>query len=89
MPVQITQCLGKHPRLRGDRRSEGELRAAWAETPPLARGSGDVKRLLHHEEGNTPACAGIRRKAQTALVLCEKHPRLRGDQSATKSAPAM
>jgi len=48
----------RHPRSRGEGLPARPISVRWSETPPLARGRGDVRPRRHPAPGDTPARAG-------------------------------
>ena len=72
-------CRREHPRVRGDHQQPVAGAAVVAGTPPRARGSRLGRDRTHRARGNTPACAGITRRARGRSQRAWEHPRVRGD----------
>ena len=69
-----------HPRLRGEQPIMAAHVSALVGSPPLARGTADVKRGGNQKWRITPACAGNRERGLFQIPSTEDHPRLRGEQ---------
>ena len=69
-----------HPRLRGEQFGQKGKPNGYKGSPPLARGTGYsfAKGKMGH--GITPACAGNSCTVAPIFLLCQDHPRLRGEQ---------
>ena len=76
----------KHPRLRGEDGLFRAISVIHRETPPLTRGRLERQALCLESVGNTPAYAGKTTTDRYLATGAEKHPRLRGEDSAP-SAP--
>ena len=70
-----------HPRMRGDHATPTQNSPMELGPPPHARGSRRVPRLVVHEAGPTPACAGITTTRSAAAARPPAHPRMRGDHT--------
>ncbi len=66
-----------HPRLRGEHKASRPKPAARWDSPPLARGTHRLGRVLTVWGGLTPACAGNTPAGTRAHRLGRTHPRLR------------
>ena len=83
-PQGVTTCLlsfSKHPRLRGEDKKLLSRLNSLRETPPLTRGRQGHASPSKDGNRNTPAYAGKTLFAFPASSSCQKHPRLRGEDS--------
>ena len=70
----------EHPRVRGDEEGNHRHGDRPQGTPPRARGRELVVCEKRTRQGNTPACAGTRRRTASAIRRWWEHPRVRGDE---------
>ena len=69
------------PRLRGEQGKCVNYCRIFLGSPPLARGTGLIKRRKVAKWGITPACAGNSHHSMLYLRVRWDHPRLRGEQA--------
>ena len=81
--VAVARAMhGDHPRLRGEQIPGYPFLHAATGSPPLARGTGEIKAAMLTLTGITPACAGNRPVPGRPRENGRDHPRLRGEQLA-------
>ena len=79
--VAVARAMhGDHPRLRGEQIPGYPFLHAATGSPPLARGTGEIKAAMLTLTGITPACAGNSYTSNINPHLGQDHPRLRGEQ---------
>ena len=79
--VAVARAMhGDHPRLRGEQIPGYPFLHAATGSPPLARGTGEIKAAMLTLTGITPACAGNRPVPGRPRENGRDHPRLRGEQ---------
>ena len=74
------RIAGDHPRLRGEQGADLQIISENVGSPPLARGTGNISRVIGLFTRITPACAGNRRLFAKMPKYLWDHPRLRGEQ---------
>ena len=73
----------KHPHVRGEDFLATGFGTRFRETPPRAWGRRDFTRPMDSRERNTPTCVGKTGQRRQMLRLWQKHPHVRGEDSAT------
>ena len=73
-----------HPRLRGEKSVQDEMRRNDWGSPPLARGKEHGPVPGRRPAGITPACAGKSMNFSFLLAFYRDHPRLRGEKLAVR-----
>ena len=76
----IVSAARDHPRLRGEKHTEGEPTCRRLGSSPLARGKDFFLRIGGGYEGIIPACAGKRLSTARFDFDFQDHPRLRGEK---------
>ena len=74
-----------HPRLRGEQVLPASPRVGSLGSPPLARGTANIRHRFILLSRITPACAGNSFWCLVATVGRRDHPRLRGEQHAVST----
>ncbi len=76
----------KHPHLRGEDSLPDDFLGWEWETPPPAWGRHVVKLRTIAKHRNTPTCVGKTILNEIRFCILEKHPHLRGEDTARSSA---
>ena len=69
----------KHPHVRGEDTIQRNRTKSTAETPPRAWGRRCRPVCRAGRHGNTPTCVGKTARSRTRLLVCQKHPHVRGE----------
>ena len=76
---------GDHPRMRGEQKYESHVLPRLEGSPPHARGAVILGCLDQQAPGITPACAGSSACFGCIALMCQDHPRMRGEQRGLKN----
>ncbi len=85
LPASPSLCCQDHPRLRGEQVLPASPRVGSLGSPPLARGTANIRHRFILLSRITPACAGNSFWCLVATVGRRDHPRLRGEQHAVST----